>query len=129
MQQVYFFAMFFGYGLCKSWAPMFSSFGFNPESGMPTLIGLLLFTSTIWAPVDKVISFLLTLNTRRNEFQADRYSVKQKFGEELKRGLVKMSIENRSNLDPDPLFSLYHYSPPPLMQRLGAIDVAAKKTK
>ena len=68
MQQVYFFAMFFGYGLCKSWAPMFSSFGFNPESGMPTLIGLLLFTSTIWAPVDKVISFLLTLNTRRNEF-------------------------------------------------------------
>ena len=129
VQQVYFFAMFFGYGLVKSWEPMFLSFGFNPEAGMPTLIGLMLFSSTLWAPVDKLIGFLLTLNTRRNEFQADEFSVKQKCGEELKRGLVKMSIENRSDLNPDPLYSAYHYSHPPLLQRLSAIDAGMKKLK
>jgi STE24 endopeptidase len=42
-------------------------------------------------------------------------------------GLTKMSIENRSNLDPDPLYSLYHYSHPPLLQRLSAIDAEMKK--
>ena len=42
-------------------------------------------------------------------------------------GLVKMSIENRSNLDPDPIYSTYHYSHPPLLQRLSAIDEGMKK--
>jgi hypothetical protein len=42
-------------------------------------------------------------------------------------GLVKMSIENRSNLDPDSMYSLYHYSHPPLLQRLSAIDEGMKK--
>ena len=87
----------------------------------------MLFLSTIWAPVDKFLSFLVTLNTRRNEFQADQYSVALKYGPLLKMGLVKMSIENRSNLDPDPVYSLYHYSHPPLLQRLEAIDDGMKK--
>jgi len=39
---------------------------------------------TIWAPVDKLLSFILTLNTRRNEFQADQYSVSQNYGPLLK---------------------------------------------
>jgi STE24 endopeptidase len=97
------------------------------NSTKPTIIGLMLFLSTLWAPVDKMLSFVLTLNTRRNEFQADQYSVNLNYGPLLKMGLVKMSIENRSTLDPDPLYSLYHYSHPPLIQRLSAIDDGMKK--
>lgn len=87
----------------------------------------MLFLSTLWAPVDKMLSFILTLNTRRNEFQADQYSVDLNYGPLLKMGLVKMSIENQSTLDPDPIYSLYHYSHPPLIQRLTAIDEGMKK--
>lgn len=127
IQQVYFLAMFAIFGFSMNDPELYKSFGFNPTTTKPTIVGLILFMSTIWAPVDKFLSFLVTLNTRRNEFQADQYSVKLKYGPLLKMGLVKMSIENRSNLDPDPIYSLYHYSHPPLIQRLSAIDDGMKK--
>jgi STE24 endopeptidase len=126
IQQLYFLAMFAGFGMAMNEPQLYLAFGFNPAT-KPTLIGLMLFMSTIWAPVDKMLSFILTLNTRRNEFQADQYSVNLNYGPRLKMGLVKMSIENRSTLDPDPLYSLYHYSHPPLIQRLSAIDEGMKK--
>lgn len=128
IQQVYFLAMFALFGFSLNDPQLYLSFGFNPNT-KPTIIGLMLFLSTIWAPVDKFLSFLVTYNTRRNEFQADQYSVGLNYGPTLKMGLVKMSIENRSNLDPDPLYSLYHYSHPPLLQRLEAIEAGMKKKK
>jgi STE24 endopeptidase len=126
IQQLYFLAMFALFGFSLNDPQLYLSFGFNPST-KPTIIGLMLFLSTIWAPVDKLLSFLVTYNTRRNEFQADQYSVGLNYGPTLKMGLVKMSIENRSNLDPDPVYSLYHYSHPPLLQRLEAIDEGMKK--
>jgi len=126
IQQAYFLVMFAVFGFSMNDAQLYLSFGFNPST-KPTIIGLILFMSTIWAPVDKALSFVLTLNTRRNEFQADEYATSLNYGPLLKTGLTKMSIENRSNLDPDPLYSLYHYSHPPLLQRLSAIDVGIKK--
>jgi Zn-dependent protease with chaperone function len=36
------------------------------------------------------------------------------------------SLNNTGTLDPDPLYSVYHYSHPPLVQRLRAIQAAAK---
>jgi hypothetical protein len=50
------------------------------KSVKPTIVGLIVFMSTIWAPVDKLLSFCLTLNTRKNEFQADQYSVNLGYG-------------------------------------------------
>jgi Zn-dependent protease with chaperone function len=42
---------------------------------------------------------------------------------------VKISIENLSNMVPDPLYSMYHYSHPPLLERLRAINEATEKRK
>mmetsp|Transcript_44567 Transcript_44567/g.90032 ORF Transcript_44567/g.90032 Transcript_44567/m.90032 type:complete len:494 (-) Transcript_44567:100-1581(-) len=128
VQQAYFFAMFMLFGLFVNEPQLYLAFGFNPTV-KPTIVGLLVFLSTVWAPVDKLLGFLVTLNTRKNEFEADQYSVDLDYGPLLKMGLTKMSIENRSNLDPDPLYSLYHYSHPPLLQRLSAIDDGMKKKK
>lgn len=44
-----------------------------------------------------------------------------KHSEALKSGLIKISTENLGNLNPDPLYSTYHYSHPPLVERLNAI--------
>ena len=38
-----------------------------------------------------------------------------------------MSIENLSILDPDPIYSLYHHTHPPLLQRLRALQPGSKK--
>ena len=92
---------------------------------MPVLISLTLFTSTVWSPIDKVLKFLLNINSRRNEFAADKYAVDIKMGDALGKGLIKISIENLGNMVPDHLYSAYHFSHPPLVERLQAIDSSA----
>ena len=76
---------------------------------------------------DHLLSFFMTWNTRRMEFQADRYGANLGYAAPLQRGLVKITFENLGVLDPDPWFSTYHHSHPPLVQRLRAIEAAAKK--
>lgn len=125
-QQVYTFACFYVFGLCMHDAALFASFGFATDA-KPVLIGFLLFSQTVWAPVEHVLSFLMTLNTRKNEFQADAFAVDLGHDRALKTGLTKLAIENLSNMNPDALYSAYHYSHPPLVERLDAITTRAKK--
>lgn len=63
-----------------------------------------------------MLSVLITLWTRRNEFEADAYAVDLGFAEDLGRGLVKLQIENLSNPNPDRWFSWWSYSHPPLAE-------------
>lgn len=46
----------------------------------------------------------------------------QGYGTELKEGLITLQKENKGTMIPDPLYSAYHHSHPPLLQRLQAID-------
>ncbi|KAF1321875.1 Caax prenyl protease 1, partial [Globisporangium splendens] len=132
IQQVYTFVLFYVFGLCMHDSELFASFGFASDT-KPVIIGFLLFSQTVWAPVEHVLSFLITLNTRKNEFQADAFAVDLGHERALKSGLTKLAIENLSNMNPDPLYSAYHYSHPPLVERLNAISVRAnnraKKTQ
>uniref|UniRef100_A0AAV1ULA8 CAAX prenyl protease n=1 Tax=Peronospora matthiolae TaxID=2874970 RepID=A0AAV1ULA8_9STRA len=129
IQQVYTLASFYMFGLCMNNAELFASFGFAGDSAKPVIIGFLLFSQTMWAPVEHVLSFLITLNTRKNEFQADAFAVDLGFDAALKSGLTKLAIENLSNMNPDTLYSAYHYSHPPLVERLNAITTRAKKSQ
>lgn len=73
----------------------------------------------------------MNLWSRRNEFQADAFSVGLGYQQELKSGLVKLQTSNLSTMSPDPWYSTYHYSHPPLVERLKAIEeckVPAKKS-
>ncbi len=74
-----------------------------------------------------IVGFLVNLNSRRNEFQADRFAVDMGYGELLQSALVKLHVENKGNLNPDHLYSALHYSHPPLIERLDAIRKAMKK--
>lgn len=69
----------------------------------------------------------MNLYSRHNEFQADRFAVNLGYGELLQSALVKLHVENKGNLNPDPLYSALHYSHPPLIERLDAIKAAMKK--
>ena len=99
--QAYTLALFLCFSLVVGSAAMFASFGFAPagaqaleqEQGqMPVFIGLVVFSQTLWAPVDKVLTFLLKYNSRVNEFQADEYSRRLGYGPELCSGLIKISV-------------------------------------
>ncbi|ETW09903.1 hypothetical protein H310_00342 [Aphanomyces invadans] len=122
VQQLYILAMFSVFGRCMHDRDLFASFGFNShQHDLPVMIGLTLFTTTLWAPVDKVLQYLLTANTRAKEFEADAFAVDLGYGDPLQSALTKISLENLTNMNPDALYSAYHYSHPPLVERLGAI--------
>ena len=131
--QAYIFVAFSFFARAMGSADIYTAFGFaatpgaSDTAGAPAMVGVLLFFMVLWEPVDHVLSFLMTWNSRRMEFQADKYATDLRYAAPLQRGLVKITFENLGVLDPDPLFSTYHHSHPPLIQRLRAIEAADKK--
>ncbi|XP_013612014.1 PREDICTED: CAAX prenyl protease 1 homolog [Brassica oleracea var. oleracea] len=115
---------FGGYTLVRNSTDLFRSFVFDTQ---PVLIGLIIFQHTV-IPLQHLVSFGLNLVSRAFEFQADAFAVKLGYAKDLRPALVKLQEENLSAMNTDPLYSAYHYSHPPLVERLRAIDGQDKKT-
>ncbi|KAF6162174.1 hypothetical protein GIB67_008303 [Kingdonia uniflora] len=81
----------------------------------------------IITPLQHLVSFGLNLVSRAFEFQADAFAQKLGYGKSLRAGLVKLQEENLSAMNTDPWYSAYHYSHPPLVERLSAIDESDRK--
>jgi STE24 endopeptidase len=60
--------------------------------------------------------------SRKHEHEADKYSYDITGNtESMISALVKLSKDNLSNLHPHPLYALFHYSHPPVLERIRAI--------
>ncbi|KAJ3352279.1 CAAX prenyl protease 1 [Entophlyctis luteolus] len=115
--QVQFFCLFYTFSHFIESKAMYRAFGFDTQ---PVLVGLVLF-SYIYQPIDSITSFLTNWISRMHEFQADAYAKKLGYAEDLKSGLIKLHKKNLGNLIPDSWYSAWHYSHPPLVERLAAI--------
>lgn len=115
--QLYFGAAFYTFGEFQRYPHVYSAFGY-PVDSVPLVVALFLFFQTVWAPVDKVISFLLTMNSRACEYQADKYSIVKLRQTGLKSGLTKIHLENLGAMKVDWMYSMYHHSHPTLGERL-----------
>lgn len=124
--QLHIFALFYSFSHFINRSEIYEAFGFRNE--MPVIIGLMLFGG-FSAPSEIILSFLMNLFSRKNEFEADRFAVKLGYGELLQSALVNLQIENKSNMNPDWMYSAMNYSHPPLLERLDAIKVAMDKQK
>ncbi len=71
---------------------------------------------------------LMSLMSRKHEFEADAYAVQQSSGSDLIHALVKMYRENASTLTPDPLYSAFHDSHPPAPVRISHISATMGST-
>jgi len=137
LSQLYFGIIFFCFSKCYNSVGLYSAFGFNdPNRGVPNIIALTLFFQTLWTPMDKIVSVATTLYSRKCEFEADEFSTNLDMGSELQRGLVKISMDNLGSMVSDKWYAMYHYSHPPLVQRIQAIrgtmknnDLKLKKDK
>jgi STE24 endopeptidase len=72
----------------------------------------------------KLLSFMMTVLSRRFEFQADEFAKRLHKAEYLKSALIKLHKDNLSFPVCDWLYSTWHYSHPPLLERLKALDKA-----
>ncbi len=82
----------------------------------------LIFFSLLLSPVETLLSLIMNLLSRRNEYEADRFAAETTGGAaEMISALKKLSLHNLSNLTPHPFYVFLHYSHPPLIQRIEAI--------
>jgi STE24 endopeptidase len=56
--------------------------------------------------------------SRKNEYEADNYAKTNFSAAPLISALKKMSVNHLSNLQPHPAYVFFHYSHPPLLERL-----------
>jgi STE24 endopeptidase len=98
-------------------------------TGPAAAIGLFLIGILI-SPLSLILAPIGNWFSRRNEIQADAYSL-ELYGdpEALEQSLIRLSEKNLSNLFPHPLVVLYRYSHPPLLARIAAIRQAPKTAR
>jgi len=85
-------------------------------------LNLIAFT-ILYSPISGVTGLLMSMYSRRNEFEADAYAKETFDGKALSEALKKLSVDSLSNLYPHPAYVFFHYSHPPLLQRLKALNV------
>lgn len=84
-------------------------------------LNLLAFT-ILFSPISGITGLFMSMYSRKNEFEADAYAKQHYDGNALANALKKLSVDSLSNLFPHPWYVFFHYSHPPLMKRLEAIN-------
>ena len=83
----------------------------------------LLFFGLLYTPIELVLSVVMQMLSRKNEYEADRFAAETiDDPPSLIDALKKLSAKNLSNLTPHPLYVFLNQSHPPLLQRVQAIQ-------
>ena len=90
-------------------------------NGMVFHLGLMAF-GILYSPLGTVIGVLMNILSRKNEYEADDYAKTTYDGQALQLALKKLSVDSLSNLYPHPFYVFMHYSHPPLLKRLSALN-------
>ena len=116
-----------GFGLLgflaqQSW--FYTGLGVQPNLiGANDALALLLFMLAL-----PIFSFfigpLFAQLSRKHEFEADAYAVKQTSAQDLSSALLKLFEDNASTLTPDPVYVRFYYSHPGASERLDRIQHA-----
>ena len=75
----------------------------------------------LFSPISGITGLLMSMLSRKNEFEADAYAKETFDGHALSNALKRLSVDSLSNLYPHPIYVFFHYSHPPLLQRLDAL--------
>ncbi|MAW95110.1 MULTISPECIES: M48 family metallopeptidase [unclassified Leeuwenhoekiella] len=71
----------------------------------------------LYAPISGITGFLMSVLSRKFEYQADNFAKETYAAQPLITSLKKLSRNSLSNLTPHPLYVKLHYSHPTLLQR------------
>ena len=111
--------MLFVFNLIMNDPALFSVFGVETIS----VYGGLIFFGMLYAPVSLLTSIFTTAMSRKNEFEADAYSLEHTQNKEALISMLKgLAANNLSHLTPHPLMVFLSYSHPPVMDRIAAVN-------
>ncbi len=120
--QVFSLVLFAVTGWLVAWPPLYSAFGF--AAAVP-YAGLLL-ASLVYSPVMFLFKPIFSSLSRCFEYEADRYAGKEMgLAEAMSEGLIRLALENLSNLNPHPAAVFVYYSHPPVADRVTTLRALA----
>jgi STE24 endopeptidase len=76
----------------------------------------------LFSPLSGITGLLMSMLSRKNEFEADAYACETASGPALALALKRLSVDSLSNLYPHSIYVFFHYSHPPLLSRLNRIQ-------
>jgi len=122
ISQAHIFLMFALFGYLYQQQILYTAFGFADEQEQPVLIGMMIILQFITAPYYAILDFAMTALSRRFEFQADDFAVKLfKRSDKLQSALIKLNNDNLGFPIFDWLYSAWHHSHPPIIERLAVL--------
>jgi len=90
-------------------------FNIGQETFLVKVVLIAFIGSIVFFPIAPLSNYI----SRRFEKEADRFACQLiDNSEHLARALIKLSRDNLSNLYPHPLYAAFHYSHPPVVQRV-----------
>ena len=111
--------MLFAFNLIMNDISLFNVFGVNQLSVHAGIV----FFSMLYAPVSMLTSIVTTAISRKNEFEADKFSLDTTSdGQALISMLIGLSANNLSHLTPHPMKVFLSYSHPPVIDRIKAVN-------
>ena len=111
--------MLFAFNLIMNDISLFKVFGVSQLSVHAGIV----FFSMLYAPVSMFTSIVTTAISRKNEYEADKYSYDTTNNSEaLVSMLIGLSANNLSHLTPHPLKVFLSYSHPPVVDRIKAVN-------
>ncbi|MDR3555491.1 MAG: M48 family metallopeptidase [Syntrophobacteraceae bacterium] len=101
------------------WPLLFSTFGFSTAT---PYVGLFL-AWVFWSKAGFFLQPLYMAISRRFEREADRFAAGMLgSGKPMAKALKRVAADNLSNLNPHPLYVRFHYSHPPVVERVAALE-------
>ena len=111
--------MFFLLSLFISYQGLFDAFYMDKKS----IYAGLIFFGLLYSPVELFTGILMQMLSRKNEYEADKFSVETtKDHSSMVNALKKLSVNNLSNLLPHPMYVFLNYSHPPVLKRIEVIE-------
>ncbi len=112
-------AGFYATGLFIKWPLLFQTFGFSRP--LP-YVGLFL-AGLFWQRAGFFLQPLYLALSRRFEKEADIFAVNMLGSPDAMVGAMKrLAADNLSNLNPHPLYVWFHYSHPPVVERVADLQ-------
>ncbi|CAH1373243.1 hypothetical protein MTP99_014670 [Tenebrio molitor] len=125
--QINLFLLFAGFSYLFKFPAIYKALGFY--NTQPVLVGLYIVVQYVMLPYNAFLSFVLTCLSRRFEFQADSFAVALGNAPHLVSALVQLNKDNLGFPIYDYLYSSWHHSHPPLLERIEAIRSGGKGKK
>ena len=122
------FLFLLGYLKQQDW--FYLGLGVIPSADLPNDAMALLLFVLVMPLFTFFLKPLVSLSSRRHEFEADAFAAEHACARDLAASLVRLYEDNASTLTPDPMFSAFHDSHPPAAIRVGRLtEMIDRKTE